>query len=264
MFEYIKRVSVAISFIAQKIDIEGVKIKDILETVSLELLGLAQSFRGDKYRNEDLQRLQDKIVYLVDLVDFARINRFVSQMNAQVFIDSQVAFLKHILNLSEQKNSLYSPLYRLKELDDLFARKQAKESVQSKFAANLDFGFSENLLQTQKVLTRYSDIVTQEPKSFVTETVQEQVKTVETTELRSEEKPVAAKAMVDKNVEKEIEARRAKILSILSSGGCSIKEISMKMPDINEKTIQRDLLELMHDKKVIMLGKKRWARYYLK
>ncbi len=264
MFEYIKRVSVAINFIAQKIDNEGVKIRDVLETLSLELLGIAQSFRNDKFKTEDLKNLQDKIIYLIDLVDFARINGFVTHMNAKIFIDTQIVFLKHISNLLEQKNSLFSPLNRLKELEELFARKSGKENAQSKFVNALDFGFSEALLQTRE------KAVSEDPasvnsllgKSFETETIleiKEEKKIIENPVLVKENK----KNNVE-NVEKDIKARRTKILDILSGGGCSIKEISVKMPDINEKTLQRDLLELMQDKKVIMLGKKRWARYYLR
>ena len=65
-------------------------------------------------------------------------------------------------------------------------------------------------------------------------------------------------------IEQERDERRDRILKSLINGGGSIKEIASKLKDIGEKTIQRDLLELMRDKKVIMLGKKRWSKYYLK
>jgi hypothetical protein len=64
--------------------------------------------------------------------------------------------------------------------------------------------------------------------------------------------------------ELDIRNRRNRILNSLIAGGGSIKEICDKLSDLNEKTVQRDLLELMKAKKVIMLGKKRWAKYYLK
>lgn len=282
MFEYIKRVSVAINFVAQKIDLDGAKIKSLLEDLGLEFLYLAQSFRTDKYKLQDLQKLQIKVSYLIDLVDFARINGFISQMNAKVFIDSQVAFLKHILNLIEQKNSLYLPVYRLKELDDFLARKSAKESLQNKFANNLDFSFGENIFQSQKNIFNYADLATKD-KQEEKVIVKEKENTVEKNDYESEDIQVykdtrniknleennsenISKVFEAKNLstEREIELRREKILHILSSGGCSIREIADKMEGINEKTIQRDLIELMQDKKVIMLGKKRWARYYLK
>lgn len=61
-----------------------------------------------------------------------------------------------------------------------------------------------------------------------------------------------------------INERRTQILAILKNGGGSIASISKLMPGLNSKTLQRDLIELMRERKVIMLGKKRWSKYYLR
>lgn len=267
MFEYIKRVSVAINFVAQKIEKDGDKIRSLLEDLSLELLSLSQEFRGNKFELKDLQILQKKVLYIIDLVDSARISGFISQMNAKVFIDSQVAFLKHISKLIEQKNSIFSSIYKLKELDEFLARKSAKENSQNQFASEGNFAFNENVFKAQEKNFNYAVIIPKtEEKNLQKELLNENEKKGEKDKIEVENNHVEVKEQAQQNVfsEKEIEARRANILAILTSGGCSIKEISSKMQGINEKTIQRDLLELMQDKKVIMLGKKRWARYYLK
>lgn len=269
MFEYIKRVSVAISFIAQKVDESGLKVKNVLETLSLDLLLIAQLFKDDKYKGEDLQKLEEKISYLIDVVDFARISGFVSYMNAKVFTDSQVAFLRHVYNLIDQKTSLSIPLYHLKELDDHLARKHAKENLQNKF----DFNFTDTTGETRNKNLSYQNVTTQTAtKSVVKDLVKKEVESEK--EIPQEIFADAPKKIVEEvliaregsyeKLEKEIKERRNRILQALTSGGGSIKEISSKMKDVSEKTIQRDLLELMRDKKVIMLGKKRWAKYYLK
>ncbi len=264
MFEYIKRVSIAISFIAQKIDLEAVKMRNILSDLSFDLLFIAQNFRTDNYKSDDLKALESKIVYLIDLIDFARINNYISPMNAKVFVDSMLTFLKHILNLIDHKNSHNLPLYHLRELDETFARKQAKDREQTKFgssASNSEFGFSElpthSKRSSQNLSTTASEKVEETAPIVIPETPTEIPKKI------LEESMIYPDGSLE-YFEKEIHDRRGRILNALIAGGGSIKEIATKLKDISEKTIQRDLLELMRDKKVIMLGKKRWSKYYLK
>lgn len=268
MFEYIKRVSVAISFIAEKVDSRGERVKSILDNLGLDLLLIAQNFRSDTSSIKDLQKLEQKISYLIDVIDFARINSLISEMNANVFVESQIAFLKHIINLSDQKNSLSLPLYQLRQLDETLARKNAKESLQNKFTfSDLDVKFSEipNLQKRETIkynnipahpqthTTTKDDVEKSEPEELPKKILEESVLFPKQSSGRSLE-----------NVENEIGNRRQRILQALSTGGGSIREISTKLKNINEKTLQRDLFELMKDKKVIMLGKKRWSKYYLK
>ena len=271
MFEYIKRVSIAVSFISRKIDTEGHNVKKVLEDLSLSLLALSQHFRDENYSNDDLQKLADKISYLIDVVDFARINSFVSPMNARVFVESQVNFLKHVLNLLEQKNSLTMPLYQLNQLDDVMTRKNAKENLTNK---NFDFSFTSIPTVTTKIIFEENK---EDKKTDTDFEIEKEVEVIER-KMKEIEPEIKAKKIVEESmlypqvsteaspehVEKEISERRSRILKVLTTGGGSIREISAKLRDINEKTLQRDLLELMRDKKIIMLGKKRWAKYYLK
>jgi hypothetical protein len=62
----------------------------------------------------------------------------------------------------------------------------------------------------------------------------------------------------------DLRSRRFKILSQLSLGACGLKELRVLFSDVNDKTLQRDLLDLIRDKKVVRMGEKRWAKYYLK
>jgi vacuolar-type H+-ATPase subunit H len=236
---------------SQKIDDTGSKVKDILERESLELILIAQNFKDERYKTEDLRKLEAKISYLVDLVDYARISNQISEMNAKVFVDSQINFLKHIINLNDQRSSLALPLYRLEELDQVVARHTAKEIAQNNFS---DIPSTEKSLRTSvpKTFTpqvKPSEAAKPEPKKIVEEVMIAPQKENETS---------------PESIEHEIEKRRQNILNTLTSGGGSINEISSKMKGVSAKTVQRDLLELMRDKKVIMLGKKRWAKYYLK
>lgn len=263
MFEYIKRVSIAISFMAQKVSVDGGKVKEAMESLSFELLMTAQKFRGTDFKLQDLRRLEDKILYLIDILDYGRINGLVSEMNAKVFVDSMVSFLKHVGHLIEQK-SVPMPIFQLKELDEIFARKNAKDSAKNKLSENFSFS---NL--TQKSADNFD--IKNEPKIESKVEVVDDNKSLPREEILEVETPkkileesILYPAPVFNNFDKDKEDRRVRILKSLTLGGASIKEIASKLSDVGEKTIQRDLLELMRDKKVIMLGKKRWAKYYLK
>src|SRR3989344_879961 len=66
------------------------------------------------------------------------------------------------------------------------------------------------------------------------------------------------------HIKDEIEARSSTIISILKNKNPAyIKDISMLMRDVSEKTIQRDLRTLVESGKVVAQGEKRWTTYML-
>jgi hypothetical protein len=260
-----------------------------LEEVSFDLLLIAQKFKSVDYKVNDLKKLEEKISYLIDVVEFGKINTSITAMNADVFINSQVNFLKHIVNLIDQKNSLTLPAYNLKNLEEILARKQAKENLQNSYSSvnnitTFDFSetpSSENLETKNLENISHQNSEKNSPVNSI-EVAKVQPKNIQESEDdkpedKSEDKIEPPKKILEESIitpvnhftspqsiEKEIEERRNKILKCLVNGGGSIRDIAIKLPDLNEKTIQRDLLGLMREKKVIMLGKKRWAKYYLK
>jgi DeoR/GlpR family transcriptional regulator of sugar metabolism len=59
-------------------------------------------------------------------------------------------------------------------------------------------------------------------------------------------------------------SRRDAILSILSTKGPSyIKDISLVIREVSEKTIQRELAQLVLDGQVTKAGERRWTTYAL-
>jgi hypothetical protein len=63
---------------------------------------------------------------------------------------------------------------------------------------------------------------------------------------------------------KDKNGRKESILSILSSKGPSyIKDLSVLIRDVSEKTIQRELQALVREGKVTQSGKRRWTTYTL-
>lgn len=56
--------------------------------------------------------------------------------------------------------------------------------------------------------------------------------------------------------------RRDEILSFIPKGiDVSIKDISSKIKDCSEKTIQRELNNLVFEKAIVRIGEKRWSKY---
>ncbi len=250
MFEYIKRVSIAIKFIAGKIQ-SNKSLKDILEIESLEFLKLAQDFRSEDYELETLKKLQQKVLYIIDVVDFARIHNLISVMNAKVFIDSLTNFLKYNNHLIDQIYSLDEVLLNLKKDEDLISRKIAKETLQNKYS------YEDLVKETLPKMTPFI------PAQPLEKKILEEVQISETPVVKTQQQ-TQTRAQIDAGIKAEMESRRNRILETLSLGGGSIKDVTGKLPDMSEKTVQRDLIELMRDKKIVMMGKKRWAKYYIK
>lgn len=56
--------------------------------------------------------------------------------------------------------------------------------------------------------------------------------------------------------------RSAKILNVIKEvGEVSIKDISDKIGGVSEKTVQRDLVKLINEKKIKKEGERRWSKY---
>lgn len=266
MFEYIKRVSIAIKFISQKMDAREVAIKDILNKESIEFLKLAQDFRSEDFELEILKELEMRVHFIIDLMDYARVDNSISSGNAKIFIESLTNFLKFINHLEEQIYSLPASLSELRENDETLSRKMGKNTSQNIYENQnvsirkvSNFNFSEVPVFPQKSLYFSND-----KTDFSTPSTGVKTSTNAVDEEENTDKKAPKKEEIIEDTQNEKRQRKERVLKLLSMGGGSIKEVSKKMKDVTEKTVQRDLLELMRERKVIMLGQKRWAKYYIK
>lgn len=86
--------------------------------------------------------------------------------------------------------------------------------------------------------------------------------------------PVTRKALPQKRVETRIEgghtspvlarSRRERILDIIKDKGeATIKDISTTITDCSEKTIQRELIDMIKDSIILRDGERRWSKYKL-
>ncbi len=73
---------------------------------------------------------------------------------------------------------------------------------------------------------------------------------------------VVSEAMRPQNTNGQTSVRTQSILEILkSTGSMGIKDICSNLPEYSEKMIQRELLTLVSDGRVVKTGLKRWSRY---
>ncbi len=60
------------------------------------------------------------------------------------------------------------------------------------------------------------------------------------------------------------QGRRSRILEIIKDKGeATIKDISEQVTDCSEKTIQRELIDLIKDNSIVRKGERRWSKYSL-
>lgn len=277
MFDYIKKISIAIRFIESIISKKDKELGDFLKKQSVELIVLAQKFKGEEYDLQNLIELKDRLNLNLDIIDLAYISGIVSKMNAQIFISSISQFLKYLQSKIIEAEKETKTLETLKDYTSIFDRKIARESAQSIF--NSSKLYSENSNLDSEVNKDAKDDSIKVPTNFIysqkdidesfgkisyLELVDDKNKDTRKVTGKTSEDNVVSIQSQRKDSDTEIEERRTKILKILQSGGGNIKDISDKITGVNEKTLQRDLIELMRSRKVIMLGKKRWAKYYLK
>ena len=231
MREYIQKIVLAMRFLERIIQKNDAAFSVVLNQQALELLKLSEHL--------NIKDIKNKIQYIVELIDMANMESLLTSMNAEIFINSCVTFIKHLDASLMEVDLENSTLKNLEEYSEIFDRKKAKENVQNIFLENQEPKNIKNIV-AQKM--EIEDFETKEGVDEVDEKIA---------------KKIASRTGV-------LNQRQKKILDVLAIGGLGLKELTEQLPDLNEKAIQRDLLNLIRNRKIIMIGKKRWSKYYLK
>ncbi len=117
--------------------------------------------------------------------------------------------------------------------------------------------FSESVVITREELL---DVGTLTPR-VTTVTIKDD-KDMRTTREMTGSSPVASEVVKSHVINGQTSVRTQSILEILkSSGSMGIKDICSNLPEYSEKMIQRELLGLVADGRVVKTGLKRWSRY---
>lgn len=265
MHEYIKKLSYSLCLIEQII--KDIKFKENIKDLEMSLIGRASDFlefSGENISGSKLWDLRKILIQVVDLFDLAKVGNVVSVMNAEIIISASLRILEEVDEKLQKNNSFLLPKFSLSEIPDQLLRDKVREEQQNKFL-NKSFAKSENEVFS---FTKIPELKLSVSENISTDKkIKGEVKNNEP-EFDWGNGQGKAEPMVYTffgSEDKIIEDRKNKLLEILKAGGGSaIGDITKHFPGLNVKTLQRDLLDLMREKKVIMLGKKRWAKYYLK
>jgi hypothetical protein len=185
--------------------------------------------------------------------DLAKVGKVVSVMNAEVIISAALRMLESVDRKLEKNNSFSLPRFLLSEIPDQLLRDKVREEEQGKF-------LNDKSLKSENEVFNFTKIP--ELKLSMPENISTSNK-IKSVPEKTEPEPMVYTFFGSED--KIIEDRKNKLLEILKvGGGVAIGDVTKHFPGLNVKTLQRDLLDLMREKKVIMLGKKRWAKYYLK
>jgi hypothetical protein len=232
-FEYLKKLALATGYLSQVIE-NNEHFKDYLQEVSLKIVSLSQRLFNDQNKQGVLAEIKINLSTLLDSIDLALVQGSVSMMNAEYFTQSIRKFIVHLDTQIEQN----STDILIRSLSDSLPA----ESLQLKLRSKDKF-FKSRYEKTLIGLDTDVEIATENAAVELSESSQ----------------------IVDtKKVQSGLDIRKDKIVEVLKSGAASLKDIRSHFPDVTDKTIQRDLVELIRSKKIIRLGEKRWAKYYLK
>jgi hypothetical protein len=269
MQEYLKGLSVTLCLLSEKIT--DTKFSEIYKKQGISILENSNVFLGASLNLTELIKLREDLIKTINFLDLGKILNKVTPMNAKVITSSILEFLKTLDKKILSLNSLSYSLFDLKKIDQNLFRNNARNEVSLGSKTKINFTQVPELLdQTESEIFDFEKQENSEniPEE-ISQTKNDSNKIVE--QKISEVSPLSQPTSIPlvyttfgDSEQKHIEERRTKIMNILKQGGGSIRDLSRNFPGMNEKTIQRDLNELMREKRVIMLGKKRWAKYYLK
>jgi hypothetical protein len=222
----------------------------------MSLISLAVNFvehSDESVSSSKLQELRKILIQIIDVFDLAKVGKVVSVMNAEVIISAALRMLESVDRKLEKNNSFSLPRFLLSEIPDQLLRDKVREEEQGKF-------LNDKSLKSENEVFNFTKIP--ELKLSMPENISTSNK-IKSVPEKTEPEPMVYTFFGSED--KIIEDRKNKLLEILKvGGGVAIGDVTKHFPGLNVKTLQRDLLDLMREKKVIMLGKKRWAKYYLK
>lgn len=235
-------------------DIEPVKLELRSTGVSLikDVLSLQMSDRGEHYKKVSIVRY--KIAELQTLITLGRTIGMVSLMNSKL-LDDELVSLSHALEHLRPVENIKSKSFILPE--NLFKEEFKKETVladRSTAQIHTDKNVREYGVASPVNLGNGSF----EKFSFEKNSSDTPTNVSNVTPKRTDEN-VIIKTEVKDNRRKEImdTIKRQGIVS-----GVTIKDITKLFTDVSEKTIQRELTEMLQKGQIKKTGEKRWSRYY--
>lgn len=216
----------------------------------------------------------DNVSILISFLTVAKDANLISKMNTEIVIDG-LRILENIL-IKKQFNLAKENLY-INEEEDLMNLIKEKENLKINLNTSFDVLTERNkntededakIYKKEKTVSvgntvykgQYSESIKDtnnnlNPNEDKTSTIRYSPKDIKTKKDNFSKKP--------KNQDRK-ENRREQILALFAKGTeVSINDISKKIIGCSVKTIQRELNDLLEEKKILRIGEKRWSKYIL-
>ena len=221
----------------------------------LSMLSKATVLKGksDQERSDILVNILNLIKEVLSLLEIAHLSGFISEMNYLVLKREYVFIKKQIESREEIKNSLGR------------------------------FSFSESFFETGQVALPTGNISTEEtyqpnslPRSLSDENKQNFIKPKEA---YLKQKDIVMSDKIKDNI--SVHSKNENVRPLSASNGAkekrreiiiqslkdkkelTIKDISLKITNCSEKTIQRELVSMLREGVLKKMGERRWSRYSL-
>ncbi|MEI6400307.1 MAG: hypothetical protein WCO58_02180 [bacterium] len=176
--------------------------------------------------------IKDDMENLIAILEMTEHLRMVSRMNADIItreLRSMYMIIDHLPKIKGVESSVISGF----SLPDSFFEKTETDAIQQLV--------SQENTENQPVIIKDKKIVSVPPVKKI--------------------------ALPQQSGEERRNERKTKILTLIKDKGASegvmIKDISRAFAELSEKTIQRELFELVEKGQIKKMGEKRWSRYYL-
>ena len=216
------RLAAAVFVISNLMD-QNDELRTKIKKLSLDLVSMSVNLKDTSFPNTKklMIDIEKNSLELMSMLDIASISGLVSKMNGDVLKEEFQSFILEINKFSERLEGDKNV-----SLDGIF-----KESLVTNINNNLE-----------KTNLRYYD---------------------ETGEIyKSEQKVVSNNGLKNGNGHKRKDLRKNTILNFIKGhNNVNIKDIVPNITGCSEKTVQRELIQLVSEGKIIKIGERRWSRY---
>lgn len=236
---HFKNIALATSYLASVVS-DNLFIKSSLQSAAVNILKLKVETK------EEIAEALDTLKLTMSIVDLGAVDNSISQMNASVFNKG----INNFINILEESQSEEG------EKQDKISGIISGYFIENKIE-NIDF-------KNTDLSKKLEEAINQKAKDRATESVEEVKELDEKIEENNQEATQEVIVQEPELPTTDQDIRKIKILKILQKSASNLSEISINFTDITIKTVQRDLLDLMRERKIIRLGERRWAKYYLK
>ncbi len=202
---------------------ESDQLKTKIKDLSLTLISNAVNLKDIEFADADklVGEIEKKSILLMSMLDIASITGSISEMNGGILKEEFTAFLVELQKFSGQ------------------FKNQKEGSIKSILSSN-DIVYSSNERQLDSQPRISSSIIN----------------TAKTSQ------PLVNGVKNGTNGHKRKDTRRVTILEFIKGhGNASIKDIAPNIVGCSEKTIQRELMELIREGRIKKEGERRWSRY---